>query len=164
MRPEGPCYGPPLGENMRRRHSTATAILLGGIVAGTVDIGAASTINGFVNPVRILKFIAAGLIGLPAARAGGIVIAVLGAALQIGMALIIAAIFVLASNALPVLKRNWLPAGLAYGVGVYFVMSYVVVPLSRIGQAPAFEWQAFALNMLAMLLFGTIIAWFARAK
>ncbi|HJW42241.1 MAG TPA: hypothetical protein VJ476_13580 [Rhizomicrobium sp.] len=149
---------------MRGRHSTVTAILLGGVVAGTVDIGAASAINGFINPLRILKFIAGGLIGLPAVHAGGIEIAALGAALQIGMALIIAAIFVLASNALPMLKRHWLPAGLAYGVGIYFVMTYVVVPLSRIGRAPDFEWRGFALNMLAMLLFGTIVAWFARAK
>jgi hypothetical protein len=149
---------------MRGKHSTETAILLGGVVAGTIDIGAASAINGFIDPLRILKFIAAGLIGLPAAHAGGIETAALGYALQIGMALIIAAVFVLASNAVPLLKRNWLPAGLAYGVGVYFVMTYVVVPLSRIGAAPSFEWRGFALNLLAMLLFGTIVAWFARAK
>ena len=70
----------------------------------------------------------------------------------------------IASNALPVLKRQWLAAGLAYGVGIYFVMEYVVVPMSRIGHAPAFEWRSFALNMAAMLLFGTIIAWFARDR
>ena len=149
---------------MRGRRSTVMAIVLGGVIAGTVDIGAASAINGFVDPLRILRFIAGGLIGLPAARAGGAEIAALGAALQIAMALIIAAIFVAASNVLPVLKRQWLAAGLAYGVGVYVVMEYFVVPNSAIGHAPAFEWRGFALNMLAMLLFGTIIAWFARAR
>jgi hypothetical protein len=147
---------------MHARHSAVTAILLGGVIAGTIDIGAASAINGFIDPLRILKFIAGGLIGLPAARAGGIEIAALGAALQIGMALIIAAIFVLASSFLPALKRQWLAAGLAYGVAIYFVMEYAVVPLSRIGHAPAFAWASFALNMLAMLVFGTVIAWFAR--
>ncbi|HEX4303374.1 MAG TPA: hypothetical protein VHZ78_11310 [Rhizomicrobium sp.] len=149
---------------MRGRHSTIVAILLGGIVAGIIDIGAASALNGFINPLRILKTIAAGLIGLKAARAGGMEIAALGAALQIGMGIVIAAIFVVASNALPVLKRHWLPAGIAYGVPVFLVMTYVVVPHSAIGGGmPPFTVTQ-ALNFLAMLVFGTIIAWFARAR
>ncbi len=149
---------------MRGRHSAVAAALLGGTIAGIVDIGAASALNGFINPVRILKFIAAGLIGLKAAKAGGMEIAALGLALQIGMGIIIAAIFVVASNLLPVLKRHWLPAGLAYGVPVFLVMTYVVVPLSAIGGGmPPFTVKQ-ALNLVAMLVFGTIIAWFARAK
>lgn len=148
---------------MGGRHSTVAAIVLGGIVAGAIDIAAASAINGFINPLGILKFIAAGLIGLPAAKAGGIQIAALGAALQIGMSVLIAAIYAAGATALPVLRRHWLPAGLAFGVGVFFVMEYVVFAHSAIGRAPAFTPLSFALNMAAMLLFGTIVAWFARA-
>ncbi|HXC55702.1 MAG TPA: hypothetical protein VNU97_10420 [Rhizomicrobium sp.] len=149
---------------MRGRHSTLAAIVLGGVIAGVVDIGAASAINGFINPLGILRFIAGGVLGLPAARAAGMQAAALGTALQIGMSLLIAAIFVVASNLLPVLKRHWLPAGLAFGVGVYFVMTYVVVPHSAIGHGPTFDPKSFALNLAAMLLFGTIIAWFARGS
>lgn len=148
---------------MRSRHSTLAAIVLGGAVAGTVDIGAASLING-LGPIVILHAVASGALGRTAAMAGGLQSAAIGAALQIAMSLLIAAIYVLASNALPVLKRHWLPAGLAFGVGVFFVMEYVVVPLSAVGHAPHFTAQSFALNMLAMLLFGTIITYFARAK
>jgi hypothetical protein len=148
---------------MRGRYSTITAILLGGIIAGIVDIGAACLING-LDPVIICHAIASGLIGRAAARAGGMQTAVLGFSLQIGMSLIIATIYNIGASLLPVLRRQWLPAGLAFGVGVFFVMEYVVVPLSAIHRVPTFTVKSFALNMIAMLVFGTIIAWFARAK
>jgi glycopeptide antibiotics resistance protein len=91
-------------------------------------------------------------------------VAVGGAVLQIVMATIIATIYVVASNMIPLLKRQWLLAGLAFGVGVFFVMEYVVVPLSAIGHSPKFTPLSFALNLIAMMVFGTIIAWFAREK
>ncbi len=55
-------------------------------------------------------------------------------------------------------------AGLAYGVPVYFVMTYVVLPFSAIGggSAGAFSLPAFIKNLVAMLLFGLIVAAFAR--
>jgi hypothetical protein len=62
-----------------------------------------------------------------------------------------------------ILKRQWLAAGLAYGVVVFFVMNYVVVPLSAIGRVPHFTAARFIENLLAMLLFGVIIAFFARS-
>jgi hypothetical protein len=53
-------------------------------------------------------------------------------------------------------------AGLAFGVAVFFTMNYVVVPLSALHTVPQFTTRGFALNMFAMLVFGTIVAWFAR--
>jgi hypothetical protein len=150
---------------MRGVHSTTAAVVLGGGIAGIVDIGAASAINGFINPLAICKFIAGGLIGLKAARAGGLEIAALGLALQVGMGILIALIYNIGAMVLPVLRRHWLPAGLGFGVGVYFVMEYVVVPLSLIGRSPPLALNmSLLLNLLAMMLFGTIVAWFARAR
>lgn len=149
---------------MRGRHSAVVAILLGGAIAGIVDIGAASAINGFIDPVRILRFIAGGLVGLPAAKAGGMDMVALGFGLQVGMGVLIAAIYNIGAMIVPVLRRHWLPAGIAFGAGVFAVMTYVVVPLSAIGGGmPPFTVKQ-ALNLVAMLVFGTIIAWFARAK
>jgi hypothetical protein len=148
---------------MRAVHSTAVAVVLGGAVAGIVDIGAASAINDFVDPLRIMRVIAAGLIGLPAATAGGLQTAMLGLALQVGMGVIIAAIYNVGAHILPMLRRHWLPAGIAFGIPVFVVMTYVVVPLSAVGGGmPPFTLKQ-ALNLVAMLVFGTIIAWFARA-
>jgi hypothetical protein len=150
---------------MRGQHSAAVAVLLGGAIAGIVDIGAASAINGFISPLAICKFIAGGLIGLKAARAGGLEIAALGLALQVGMGVLIALIYNIGAMLLPLLRRHWLPAGLAFGVGIYFVMEYVVVPNSMIGHSPPLALDlGLLLNLLAMMLFGTIIAWFARAR
>ena len=141
-------------------HPTLLAILLGGFVAGTLDIGAAALIN-FISPIPVLLFIAGGLLGKPA-LAGGASIVLLGLVLQWAMSLLIAAPFVLACRWLPILQRRWIVSGLAYGVVIFFVMNYVVMPLSAWSKAPIFTPDKFAENMLAMLLFGLIISYFAR--
>jgi uncharacterized membrane protein YagU involved in acid resistance len=140
--------------------STMVAILIGGFVAGTIDIGSACLINGASPPV-ILRAIAGGLLG-KSSIGGAISTAGLGLVLQWAMSILIAAIFVVASLRMPLLRRRWMEAGLAYGVVVFFVMNYVVLPLSAIGHAPRFRLVHFSEDMLAMLLFGLIVARFAR--
>ncbi|MFZ0869604.1 MAG: hypothetical protein WAM90_02635, partial [Rhodanobacter sp.] len=51
----------------------------------------------------------------------------------------------------------------AYGVVVFFVMNYVVRPLSAAWPKTHFTPAGFVENMLAMLLFGLIVAYCARA-
>jgi uncharacterized membrane protein YagU involved in acid resistance len=135
------------------------AILLGGLVAGTLDIGAACLINN-APPAGILRAIAGGLLG-KSASTGGLPIAGLGLVLQWAMSILIAAIFVIAGRWMPILRRRWIEAGLAYGVVVFFVMNYVVLPLSAIGHAPRFRIVHFSEDMVAMLVFGLIVAHFA---
>jgi len=142
------------------RRSDLKAILLGGLIAGTIDIGAAALIN-LLSPIFIMKVIAGGLLGKPA-LAGGASIAFLGLVLQWAMSLLIAAVYVIASRPLPALRDRWILGGLAYGVGVFVVMNYVVVPLSAWGKVPVFTALTFAANLLAMLLFGLIVALFVR--
>lgn len=137
-------------------------ILLGGIIAGTIDIGAASLING-AKPTRILQAIASGLIGKSAFEGNSATVE-LGLVLQWAMSIIIASIFVVAAQWRPALKRHWVRAGLSYGVVVFLVMNYVVLPLSAIGHPPRFRVVHFAEDILAMLLFGIIIAFFARER
>lgn len=139
--------------------SPLTAIVLAGIAAGTIDIGAASLISGY-DPLFISRFIAGGVLG-KSALSGGLETAALGVALQWAMSMIIAALFVAASRVLPVLREHWLLGGIAYGVPVYFVMEYVVVPLSAWHRSPKFAAVPFAENMAAMMVFGVIVAWFA---
>jgi len=145
---------------MAMSFSTPVAILLGGLIAGTLDIGAAALINGR-NPLVILLVIASGLLG-KASFQGGLPAALLGLVLQWLMSLVISAIFVLLSNRVPELKQHWSAAGLAYGVGIFVVMNYLVVPLSEIGRLPQFTVWTFGGNLLAMLGFGLLIAFFAR--
>ena len=139
--------------------TTGAAIAWGGLVAGTVDIGAASLIN-MIGPLVILRAIASGLLGR-AAFAGGLPVSLLGLVLQWAMSLLIAAIFVLAAQRLAWMRQRWVAAGLAYGVVVFVVMEFVVVPLSA-ARNPHFTAVSLLENVLAMLLYGLIIAFFAR--
>jgi uncharacterized membrane protein YagU involved in acid resistance len=148
---------------MARAHSVWTAILLAGLIAGTIDVGAASLISGH-DPVFIIHVIAAGLIGKAAAFSGGAGTAMLGLFLQWAMSVVIAAIFVFGTSFFPAIARMWIVAGLGYGVIVFFVMNYVVVPLSAFHRVPRFTPASFAENMAAMLLFGLIIAGCARSR
>ena len=135
------------------------SVLAGGLVAGSIDISAASLIN-WLSPVFILHAIASGWLG-KAAFTDGAAAAILGLVSQWGMALIIAAIYALAANRLSALGRRWIAGGLSYGVVIFLVMNYVVVPLSA---APWNPWKRhfspdkFVENLLAMMLFGLILA------
>jgi hypothetical protein len=146
----------------RSRPSLLSAILWGGFIAGTLDIGAASLITG-INPLVILKYISAGLLG-KGALAGGATEMVLGLLLQWAMSLVIAAIFVVTVGRRVAATRQWPIWGVAYGVVVFAVMNYVVVPLSALHAMPHFTTFSFIANLAAMLLFGWIIALFARNK
>lgn len=139
---------------------TVRAVLCGGFIAGTIDIGAAALINQY-SPVVILHAIASGLLGKASFQAGASA-AWLGLGLQWAMSLLIAAIFVAAAARMAWLRNRWPLAGLAYGAVVYVVMNYVVVPLSAAPfKAPA-TLTLIVMNLLAMLLFGLIVAFFAR--
>lgn len=144
----------------RKRHPALAAVLWGGFIAGTIDIGAASLISGY-NPLVILKFIAGGVLG-KAALTGGPSIAVLGLLLQWAMSIIIAAIFAIATRRRAALASQWPIWGVIYGAIIFVVMNYVVVPLSALHAPPHFTTFSLIANLAAMLLFGWIVALVAR--
>jgi hypothetical protein len=144
----------------RTHHPALVAALWGGFIAGTIDIGAASLISGY-NPLVILKYIAGGVLG-KAALAGDLSVAALGLLLQWTMSIIIAAIFVLAMRRRTALTRQWPIWGVVYGVAIFIVMNYVVVPLSALHATPHFTAFSFIANLVAMLLFGWIVALMAQ--
>jgi uncharacterized membrane protein YagU involved in acid resistance len=138
------------------------AILLGGIIAATLDIGAACLINH--RPATfILHTIAGGLLA-KSAYSGGTQTALLGLLLQELMGIIIAAVYVIAAQVLKSLRSRWLTWGLLYGAVIFAVMNYVVVPLSAWHVVPHFTAVKFVGNLLAMFLFGLIVAYFASRR
>jgi hypothetical protein len=102
-----------------------TAIIVGGLVAGTLDAVLAFVSFGWGMP----RGIASALMGRKAFD-GGAATWALGLALHYLIALLAAAVYCAASRKLPFLKVNFVFCGLCYGVGVYLVMNLVVVPLS----------------------------------
>ena len=138
-------------------NESARDILVGGLVAGTLDIFVAAAINS-LPPGTILQAIASGLLG-KAAFSGGATAMAIGFVAQEVMSLIIAAIFVLAARRAPILLRRPLISGALYGVAIFVVMNFVVVPLSAAWPRhhhPSVE--GIALNFAAMILFGLIVA------
>ena len=114
-----------------RRLSALSAILIGGAIAGALDITYAigfSALRG-VPPIRILQSVASGLLGAPAFH-GGWPTAALGLLLHFCIALLWATIFYFASRAIPFLTRHPVISGLFYGFLIYALMNLVVLPLS----------------------------------
>ncbi len=141
-----------------------SAILGAGLVVGVLDVGVAMAIYR-TQPMIVLQSIASGVLG-KAAYGGGMSTALLGLLLQLTMTMIIAAIFVLAARRLPALPRHWVMSGAAYGAVSFVVMNYVVVPLSGAGHGsiPHFAARLLIENLLSMIVFGLINAWFAQRR
>ncbi len=132
------------------------AVACGGLIAGTVDIGSACLINSR-SPTLILHAIASGVLGA-ASFQGGLGAALAGLGLQWAMSLLIAGIYVVAASRWTALRRHPIGAGIGYGVVIYVVMNYVVVPLSAAPFSPSTLPLKVFENLLAMVLFGLIVA------
>ena len=119
------------------RSSPLRAILTAGFVAGALDIIAAFVIYGWlgVSPIRILQSISAGLLGAEASR-GGLPTAALGLVLQFVIATAAALVYYVASGPLPMLRERPIALGSIYGVVVWIVMNFVVVPMSAVPKRP----------------------------
>jgi hypothetical protein len=148
---------------------TMGTVLAAGIIAGTIDIGAASLING-LSPMVILPAVASGILGKDAFT-GGTVTALLGLLVQWGISILIAAIYLMVTAPWPGMRRRWRLTGVLAGVAIFMVMNYLVVPLSAAPFRPhfslhqlltAFTPYKFVANLLAMILFGLIIAFSTR--
>ena len=103
------------------------AILVGGLIAGSLDAAVAFYIFG----ARMPQGIASGLLGRSALQ-GGAATWILGLAIHFFIALTMAAVYYAVSRKLPFLVEYPLICGLFYGMGLYLVMNVVVVPLSAI--------------------------------
>lgn len=132
-------------------------VLAGGLVAGTIDIAYACTfwaLKSGVRPARIFQSVAAGLLGGQAAREGGAATAGLGLALHFFIALTVAVIYYRAARYSEALWRRPWTFGSLYGVAVFGVMHYFVVPLSAAGRGgvPPFDplWDGLSLVVHAV--------------
>jgi hypothetical protein len=117
--------------------SEGRALLWGTLIVGTADILDAFVFFGLrgIRPVRILQGIASGILGRDA-FSGGAATAVLGAFLHYFIAFAIVWVFLAASRRLPDLaRRPWL-YGPLYGLVVYAVMNWIVIPLSLVTARP----------------------------
>jgi len=150
------------------RLSPVRAVLYGGLTVATLDILDAFIFFGLRSgstPQRILQSIASGLIGRQAATQGGLETAVLGAVLHYFIASMIVLVYYLASRRWRILSAKPIVCGIFYGLVVYAVMNYVVVPLSAIGGGVRIAATPVLINGLLIHAFGVGLpsALFSRA-
>lgn len=147
------------------RPSALRAAVVGGVVAGTLDLVFAVLVYGYARggtEEDVLHSIASGWLGRGAFSGGG-PSAVLGFFTQYLIAIGAAAIFFAISGAFPVLRRRPVPAGIVFGAGLYAFMYGVVMPLSAIPFRPSFAPKALLPALAAhMFLIGLPIALCAR--
>ena len=135
------------------------AILVGGLLAGALDITAAFVVYGLrgATPLRILQSVASGLLGADAFK-GGLRTAALGALLHFLIALVAAAAYYAASRKLGVLVQRAVVSGLLYGIAVYVFMNFVVLPLSAVAKRPFVLELALVILAVHMVCVGLPIA------
>ena len=151
-------------ENSIRPSHPLVFVLAGGLVAGTLDIVYACAfwaLKADVPAQRILQSVAAGLLG-KASFAGGAATAALGLALHYLIALSMSGVYYLAARRWPFLWQRPLAWGAMYGLLLYFVMNFVVVPLSRAGPGSKDPLWITLTIAVHVLLIGIPIAIFAR--
>jgi uncharacterized membrane protein YagU involved in acid resistance len=135
-----------------RRSKLVSTIALAGLCAGALDIADAFLFFGLhgATPTRILQGIAYALID-KSAYAMGLNSALLGLLLHFFIATCFAAAYIIASRRLPLHRRPIL-YGAIYGLLIYVVMNYLVLPLSHIGPRPVPAPPAL-INGIAALVF-----------
>lgn len=142
-----------------------SSIVLGGLIAGALDISYAIVFSGLhsgVPPIRILQSVASGVLGRDA-YSGGLATAALGGGLHFFIAFSAAAIYLLVARWLHLLVRRPILSGAVYGILVYAFMNLVVIPLSRFPQKPSFPLEVLVTGLLVhMFLFGVPIALASR--
>jgi len=139
-------------------------VFLGGLVAGTFDITYACIfwfLKRGVAPTRVLQSVASGLLD-GASFTGGARTALLGLALHYFIAMSMAVTYYLVARRWSELwQRPWL-YGPLYGVLLYGIMNYIVVPLSAANPGSRdLVWVLLSIAVHAFLI-GTPCALFAR--
>ena len=143
-----------------KAQATARAIVTGGVAAGILDITFAFIFYGLhgSTPVQILQSVASGLLGKKAFE-GGAATAALGAVFQLFIPTVAAAVYYGLTRILPALRRHVIASGILFGIGVYVVMNFVVLPLSAIPFTPRHSLDMLGPALLAhMFLVGLPIA------
>lgn len=147
------------------RRGWGKALVASALTAGVLDIAYAIVFAYFRSgtpPARLLQSVASGALGRDA-FSGGTATAALGLGFHFLIAFIITAIFFVVAARTPALTRRPVITGALYGVAVYVVMNFAVIPLSRIGPRPLPATLVIVTGVLVhMFLVGVPIASGAR--
>lgn len=130
---------------VHRRHELGSRYVVAGLVVAVLDLSFAATywvvFRQAITFPRLLKGIAAGLLGHPALQ-GGAPVAWLGALVHGSVAFIWTAVFLALRTYWPAFRRalsgphGVIAVGAPYGAFVWLAMDFIVLPLSRTTPTP----------------------------
>jgi hypothetical protein len=145
-----------------KRSRTLPTIASAGLIAGILDITSAFVIAGIkgTGSIRMLQGIASGLLGQRSFE-GGMATAALGLAIHFLIAFTAAKLFYAASRKFSFLTQNAIVSGLLYGIAVYVVMYWLVIPLVFPNARPSISRDVTAV-IIHMVLIGLPIALVVR--
>jgi uncharacterized membrane protein YagU involved in acid resistance len=134
---------------------------LASIAAGIPDVFAAAALSRAPTG-RVLQMIASGVLGEASYTRGAFSMA-LGLGLQIAMSFVIALIYNIAFARQEGIRQNPLLCAALYGVVIFIVMNFVVVPLSRAHPKHRWDLKSVIAMLIVMILFAEIIALIAMS-
>jgi hypothetical protein len=138
-----------------RKPRLLNAIIVGGAVAGTLDLTSAF----FTFGVGVPRAIAGGLLGRGVVRGDGPFIWILGVVLHFFIAYSAATVYCLASRKLSFLADHWLVCGVFYGIGFFLVMNLIVLPLCALHSAGPYTLRGLLQGLIVhMLIIGLPIS------
>ena len=124
----------PAPQGNTRQESVITAVLLTGLIVSLLD-GAAAIIHAYarsgIAPDKLFRYIASALLGSDAYN-GGAGIILFGIFLHFLIALTWSAVFFILYPRFWFLRGNKLITGCLYGIFVWLMMNFVVLPLTRV--------------------------------
>lgn len=118
--------------------SPTKTILWSGLVAGVLD-AVAGVIVYYIffafNPFKVLQFIASGIHG-PEALNGGVLMIIAGTLYHFIIAYACAVVYFFLYPRVALLRKNISIMGLLFGLAIWLVMNFLVLPLSNIPKSP----------------------------
>jgi hypothetical protein len=119
--------------SLTTRNTLLRLSVIAGLICGAGDViiyhWFVQNVLGGVPLISLYQYIASGALG-ESAFAGGISTALLGVLFHFIFSIVIAGVFILAVDRIPLLRRQIIPGSLLYGFGVFVVMNMIVTPLS----------------------------------
>jgi len=147
------------------RNSILRSIALGGIMVGMLHLiiqdGLVFSLLGQRSFILVIQYVASGAMG-NAAFAGGLATALLGLLIHFLISFVVAGVFILSTDRIPLLRRNIIFGSLLYGFGVFVVLYYVVLPLSAAPPVPLQTMDIIELIIEHTLVIGLPLGLFVR--
>jgi len=122
------------------RNSLLRSSVIGGLIIGLLHFIIQDWIVFsllYNNPfISVLQYMASGALG-NAAFEGVLATALLGVLFHFLVSFVVAGVFILSADRIPLLRRYVIVGSLLYGIGVFIVMNFIVLPLSAAPSLPA---------------------------